>query len=234
MPERVALRTDAAGRAGRSTRGRSTPSGRPGSDSGWWRWAWGRATGSRSTARTAPSGCWPTSARQGIGAATVGIYPTSPAAEVEYLMRHSGAVVLIVEDEEQLDKVLAVRDRLPRSARDRRHRHPGANRHLGRPDGDDVRRARGARSGHSRSTPGRASVAAHRSRRDARSSSTPRARPVRRRAPCCHTATCSPPRSRSARHSRAHRVDEVLSYLPLCHIAERLNSVINASTSGTS
>ena len=50
---------------------------------------------------------------QGLGAQTVGIYPTSPATEVEYLLRHSGARVLVAEDEEQLDKVLAVRDGLP-------------------------------------------------------------------------------------------------------------------------
>jgi long-chain acyl-CoA synthetase len=49
---------------------------------------------------------------QGIGAATVGIYPTSPAAEVEYLLNHSGARVLVAEDEEQLDKAMAVRERL--------------------------------------------------------------------------------------------------------------------------
>src|SRR5881227_1140278 len=35
---------------------------------------------------------------QGIGAQTVGIYPTSPAAEVAYLLRHSEATVVIVED----------------------------------------------------------------------------------------------------------------------------------------
>jgi long-chain acyl-CoA synthetase len=49
---------------------------------------------------------------QGIGAVSVGIYPTSPAAEVEYLLGHSKTVVAIVEDEEQLDKALAVRSRL--------------------------------------------------------------------------------------------------------------------------
>jgi long-chain acyl-CoA synthetase len=49
---------------------------------------------------------------QGIGAVSVGIYPTSPEAEVEYLLSHSGAVVHIVEDEEQVDKVLAVREKL--------------------------------------------------------------------------------------------------------------------------
>ncbi len=49
---------------------------------------------------------------QGIGAISVGIYPTSPPAEVEYLLGHSKSVVVIVEDEEQLDKTLAVRSRL--------------------------------------------------------------------------------------------------------------------------
>ena len=50
---------------------------------------------------------------QGIGAAVVGVYPTSPAEEVEYLLHHSESVVLIAEDEEQLDKTLEVRARLP-------------------------------------------------------------------------------------------------------------------------
>ena len=50
---------------------------------------------------------------QGIGCASVGVYPTSPSAEVEYLLAHSRAVVLVAEDEEQLDKVLEVRKNLP-------------------------------------------------------------------------------------------------------------------------
>ncbi|HZN15070.1 MAG TPA: AMP-binding protein [Acidimicrobiales bacterium] len=49
---------------------------------------------------------------QGIGAISVGVYPTSPAAEVEYLLGHSHTRVVVVEDEEQLDKTLAVRKRL--------------------------------------------------------------------------------------------------------------------------
>jgi long-chain acyl-CoA synthetase len=40
-------------------------------------------------------------ATQGLGAVSVGIYPTSPAPEVEYLLTHSGAKVLVAEDEEQ-------------------------------------------------------------------------------------------------------------------------------------
>jgi long-chain acyl-CoA synthetase len=50
---------------------------------------------------------------QGIGAITVGIYPTSPAAEVEYLLQNSESKVVFVEDQEQLDKSLAVRDKTP-------------------------------------------------------------------------------------------------------------------------
>ena len=51
-------------------------------------------------------------AAQTIGSVSVGIYPTSPAAEVEYLLSHSEASVLVVEDEEQLDKALEAWDRL--------------------------------------------------------------------------------------------------------------------------
>ncbi len=36
---------------------------------------------------------------------TVGLYPTNPAAEVEYAINDSGSVVHIVEDQEQVDKV---------------------------------------------------------------------------------------------------------------------------------
>ena len=46
-------------------------------------------------------------------AITVGLYPTNPAAEVEYLLKDSGATVLIAEDQEQVDKVLAVKHKLP-------------------------------------------------------------------------------------------------------------------------
>ena len=48
-----------------------------------------------------------------IGAVTVGVYPTSPAPEVEYLLQASDASIIVCEDQEQLDKVLEVRTRLP-------------------------------------------------------------------------------------------------------------------------
>ena len=48
-----------------------------------------------------------------VGAVPVGVYPTSPAAEVEYLLQASDATAVVCEDQEQLDKVLEVRTRLP-------------------------------------------------------------------------------------------------------------------------
>ncbi len=48
---------------------------------------------------------------QGLGAATVGVFPTTPVAEVGPLLERSGVRVAVVEDEEQLDKLLALRDR---------------------------------------------------------------------------------------------------------------------------
>jgi long-chain acyl-CoA synthetase len=47
-----------------------------------------------------------------VGGVTAGVYPTSPAAEVEYLLTLAEAPIIVCEDQEQLDKVLAIRDRL--------------------------------------------------------------------------------------------------------------------------
>ena len=54
-----------------------------------------------------------------LGAAGVvnGIYPTDASAQVEYLLADSDSRFVFVEDEEQLDKVLEVRERLPRLQR---------------------------------------------------------------------------------------------------------------------
>ena len=52
-----------------------------------------------------------------VRGATVGLYPTNPPPEVQYLLSHSGAKVLVVEDQEQLDKALAVLDECPNLVR---------------------------------------------------------------------------------------------------------------------
>ena len=61
-------------------------------------------------------------AAQSLGAIVYGIYPTASASEVEYQMRDGGAVIFIAEDQEYVDKILPLADRLPDSARHRRDR----------------------------------------------------------------------------------------------------------------
>lgn len=45
-------------------------------------------------------------AAQALGGATVGIYPTNPWPELQYIVRHSCAKVVVCGDQEQTDKVL--------------------------------------------------------------------------------------------------------------------------------
>ncbi|MEB0133957.1 AMP-binding protein [Actimicrobium sp. CCC2.4] len=48
-----------------------------------------------------------------VGAITVGVYSTSPSNEIAYVLNDSDAEVIICEDQEQADKVLAAIDQLP-------------------------------------------------------------------------------------------------------------------------
>ena len=48
-----------------------------------------------------------------VRAATVGLYPTNPAPEVLHVLRDSGTRILIAADQEQVDKVLEVLGELP-------------------------------------------------------------------------------------------------------------------------
>ncbi|CAN5598558.1 AMP-dependent synthetase/ligase [soil metagenome] len=168
---------------------------------------------------------------QGIGATTVGIYPTSPPAEVEYLLSHSEAVVVVAEDEEQLDKALAVRKNLPRLTKivvvDPR----------GVRDLDDPMVMTLAELEELGSSHGDHLAEYRRRAAGIEAAST---------AIIVYTSgTTGPPKGAMLSHanllavaeaaSSSFRVvadDEVLSYLPLCHIAERLISVIDSLWAG--
>lgn len=56
---------------------------------------------------------WGEYAAQAIGAKTVCLYPDFTSAQMEYLLNHAEAVVMICEDQEQVDKVLEIEDKLP-------------------------------------------------------------------------------------------------------------------------
>jgi len=49
----------------------------------------------------------------GVGGVSNGIYPTDSSRQVEYILNDSGSRFLLVENEEQLDKYLDVRERCP-------------------------------------------------------------------------------------------------------------------------
>jgi long-chain acyl-CoA synthetase len=50
---------------------------------------------------------------QSLGARSVGIYQTNPPADVAYCLSHSEAKVLFCEDQEQVDKAIQVQDETP-------------------------------------------------------------------------------------------------------------------------
>ena len=64
-------------------------------------------------ANTCREWMWVDLAVQSMGGVCNGIYPTDAAEQVQYLCADSATVYLFVEDEEQLDKYLEMRARLP-------------------------------------------------------------------------------------------------------------------------
>lgn len=77
--------------------------------------ALGLATGDRVAIMADACEEWPVAdlAAQSLGAVVYGIYPTASAEEVEYQMRDGGAVAFIAEDQEYVDKILPLAERLP-------------------------------------------------------------------------------------------------------------------------
>ncbi|MFW7342784.1 AMP-binding protein [Pollutimonas sp. H1-120] len=52
-----------------------------------------------------------------MGAVTVGLYPTSPASEISYVLHHADVDLVVCEDQEQVEKVLQALHELPRLRR---------------------------------------------------------------------------------------------------------------------
>ncbi len=50
---------------------------------------------------------------QGLGGISVGVYPSSVPPEIAYVLDYTDTVMVLVEDQEQADKLLEIRDQLP-------------------------------------------------------------------------------------------------------------------------
>jgi long-chain acyl-CoA synthetase len=61
-----------------------------------------------------PEWVWSEIAAQAAGAASVGIYQDSNLTEVSFVIDHSDASIVVAEDQEQVDKILEMLDRLPK------------------------------------------------------------------------------------------------------------------------
>jgi len=61
-----------------------------------------------------PEWVWSEIAAQAAGAASVGIYQDSNLTEVAYVIDHCDASVVVAEDQEQVDKILEMLDKLPK------------------------------------------------------------------------------------------------------------------------
>ncbi|MBW2349033.1 MAG: AMP-binding protein [Deltaproteobacteria bacterium] len=60
-----------------------------------------------------PEWYWSALAVQSARAACVGIFPDSIASEVEYIINNSDSVFVVAEDQEQTDKILEIKERVP-------------------------------------------------------------------------------------------------------------------------
>jgi long-chain acyl-CoA synthetase len=172
-----------------------------------------------------------------VRAATVGLYPTNPAPEVGYLLSHSGSKVLIVEDQEQLDKALEVLDDCPALNKIVYIDPRGIHNRYDHPKLMSWQQLLELGAGHRASHPAAVADRMTQARLDDI-------------ATVIYTSgTTGPPKGAMltvANIEFATRVlaeaagfprpapgpqDMVLSYLPLCHVAERLFSVwLNAGT----
>ena len=161
-----------------------------------------------------------------------GIYPTDAANQVHYLCEDSRTTILFVEDDEQLDKALEVRDRLPLLRRIVVFDMDGL-RHFDDPMVLSLEALRALGAGHD---------AAHPGEFDARGAA---ARPEDLAILIYTSGTTGRPKGAMLSHAnvvytvRGYNLliaqdehDERMCFLPLCHVAERLGGEYFAIYSG--
>ena len=161
-------------------------------------------------------------AAMSTSAVGVGVYPTSPAPEVKHVVAHSEATVVVCEDQEQVDKILEVGDGLP------------LVRHIVYADGRGLRRYRDPRllsfeeverrgAGREAREPGLFDALVDATRAEdvcfliytSGTTGSPKGAMITHRNVLAQARTAA-----AATGIRAG--DTVVSYLPLCHVAEQI------------
>jgi long-chain acyl-CoA synthetase len=169
----------------------------------------------------------------GAGGVSNGVYPTDAPVQVEYLCADSATVYLFVEDDEQLDKALEVRARLPQLRKIIVFNMDGLR------DFDDAQ----VMSLDALRAVGRDYDAAHPTEWERRVAS----RKAADLAVLIYTSgTTGRPKGAMLSHANLivaaklyteafeqHADDERMCFLPLCHVAERIVGVYTAILSGT-
>jgi len=167
------------------------------------------------------------------GGVTVGMYPTSPAAEIRHLVTASDTTLLFIEDQEQLDKIKELEGELP-ALRQLVIFDPKGMRgdaHLGLISFDDLlARGRAALGRHDAAITAR--KGAIRPQDTAMMVFTSGSTGLPKAAQISH-ANLSAALDIAAQMFADFGPDtNVLSYLPLCHIAEQNITVVNCIAGG--
>jgi long-chain acyl-CoA synthetase len=171
-------------------------------------------------------------AAMSAGAVGVGVYPTSPAAEVKYVVQHSESTFVVVEDQEQLDKILKCGNELPRVRRVVVMEMKGL-RHYGDPRIISFEEVERLGAEHERTAPGLFDEMVSRTETDSLAFLiyTSGTTGLPKGAMISHRNILAQARAASEATGIRHH-DSVVSYLPLCHVAEQIFSVYFPLTLG--
>ena len=166
---------------------------------------------------------------QAMGLIGVGLYPTASAEQVAFILQDSGARVLIVENQEQLDKALAVRGQCPELQ------------HIVVIDLEGLRGLSDPQISTWDAFTQRGMALAQEAQAQARFDAAIDARRAEHTAFLVYTSgTTGQPKgamvanrnlvfqiASAPQYLNLQRGDRTLSFLPLCHIAERMGTVYN-------
>jgi len=171
-------------------------------------------------------------AAQSAGAVSVGVYPTNPPAEARYVIGHSESIFVVCDDQEQVDKVLQVRDELP---------------HLRKVIVMDMKGLRNYKDPLIMSFKAVEEIGRKTEEKDPEryNRTVEEVEPDDVAIMVYTSGTTGPPKGAMLRHREIvnflenaasvipqYETDEIVSYLPLCHVAERFMSVFFPIHSG--